>query len=469
MPVSSKTNVPYKMRKKNADTLTPIIIFNRLTGEKRFLLESTIHHDKKGKYSFIGTGPYQEIMGSGQETTDIHHEKQTRVTVKQSPLAYLEKQLPKLDLDLPLPFYGGAIGYIGYDTIRSYEAIGKDLPDDIDMPDIHFMLFKNIIVFDHKKEEIYLIATNPDDETETQLEKRLEQLNRKLTKQKKEQPMKQQKLHFRPEIPRENFLNKVRQAKEHIQKGEVQQVVLSQRMTAEMDGDPFSFYRMLRKSNPSPYMFYIDFDSYTLLGSSPESLIQSKGKEIMTNPIAGTRPRGKDRAEDEALTRELLTDQKEVAEHEMLIDLSLQDFENICETGSIEIPTKMEVEKYEHVMHIVSEVKGYLKKDHTSFDALTSCLPAGTVSGAPRRRAMQIINTLEEKKRGVYAGGIGYINFSHDLNITLAIRSLVIKEKTAYLQAGAGIVSDSVAEKEFDETIHKARSLTEVSKDVSFN
>lgn len=469
MPVSSKTYVPYKIRKQNADTLTPIIIFNRLAGKKRFLLESTIHHDKKGKYSFIGTDPYQEISGSGHETMDIQHEKRTSSTVKQSPLDYLQTQLPKLDLDLPLPFYGGAIGYIGYDSIRSYADIGNDLPDDINMPDIHFMLFKNIIVFDHNKEEVYLIAANPDSEPEELLEKRLDQLSRKLKRPDSEQPIMQQNLDFQPQVSKEDFLEKVRQAKKHIQKGDVLQIVVSQRMKAKMNGDPFSFYRMLRKSNPSPYMFYIDFESYILLGSSPESLIQTKGKEIMTNPIAGTRPRGKSEKEDTLLTHELLTDQKEIAEHEMLIDLSLKDFENICEEGSIAVPTELAVEKYEHVMHMVSEVKGYLKENHTSFDALIACLPAGTVSGAPRQRAMQIINQLEEKKRGVYAGGIGYINFSHDLNITLAIRSLVIKENHAYLQAGAGIVADSVPEKEYAETMHKARSLMEVNEDISFH
>src|SRR5690625_3423925 len=463
MAVTSKTNIPYKIRKKNADTLTPIIIFNRLSGKKRFLLESTVHHDKKGKFSFIGTDPYQEIMGSGQETIDTHHEKQTKITVKQNPLDYLKKQLPKLNLDLPLPFYGGAIGYIGYDAIRSYEDIGEDLPDDINMPDIHFMLFKNIIVFDHKKEEIYLIATNPDGETEDMLEKRLEALNRKLAEPKSEQPSQQQQLQFQTEISKESFLKKVQQAKNHILKDEVLQVVLSQRMKAKMHGEAFSFYRMLRKSNPSPYMSYIDFESYILLGASPESLIHSKGKHVITNPIAGTRPRGKNHTEDEALTRELLADKKEIAEHRMLIDLSKRDLGKVCETDSITVPTYMEIEKYQHVMHIVSEVKGKLKKDHTSFDALISCLPAGTVSGSPRLRAMQIINELEEKKRGVYAGGIGYINFNHDINIALAIRSLVIKDNYAYLQTGAGIVYDSTPENEYAETMHKAKSLMEVN------
>jgi anthranilate synthase component 1 len=463
MSVSSKASIPYRIRKQNADTLTPINIFNRLTGKKRFLLESTYHHDKKGKFSFIGTDPYQEITGNGSTTTDLHHEKQTNITVNQEALAYMEKQLPKLNLDLPLPFYGGAIGYIGYDTIRTYEDIGTDLPDDLNMPDIHFMLFKNIVVFDHKNEEISLIAMNPDHETAEVLEDRLEQLNTMLTEPKNEHPIRQPKLEFQPETSKISFMEKVRMAKEHIQKGDVLQVVLSQRMKAEMEGDPFSFYRMLRKVNPSPYMFYIDFDVYTILGASPESLIQTKGKEVITNPIAGTRPRGKTQTEDDALTRELLADQKEIAEHRMLIDLSRNDLGRVCEVGSITIPICMQVEKYQHVMHIVSEVKGTLKADNTSLDALISCLPAGTVSGAPKIRAMQIINDLEEKKRGAYAGGVGYINFNRDINIALAIRSLVIKENQAYLQTGAGIVFDSIPEKEFEETMHKAKSLMEVN------
>jgi anthranilate synthase component 1 len=463
MTASSKTTIPYKIRKQNADMLTPIIIFNRLTGKKRFLLESTYHHDKKGKYSFVGTDPYQEIMGNGSTTTDIHHEKQKHITVSQETLTYMEMRLPRIDVDIPLPFYGGAIGYVGYDAIRTYEDIGTALPDDLNMPEIHFMLFKNIVVFDHKNEEIYLIAMNPDGETEELLEERLNELNRKLLEPEYEQPIQQTKLHFLPETSKISFMEKVQVAKEHIEKGEVLQVVLSQRLKAEMEGDPFSFYRMLRKVNPSPYMFYIDFEAYVILGASPESLIHTKGANVITNPIAGTRPRGKNQSEDESLTNELLADKKETSEHRMLIELSKSDLRKICEANSIEVPTYMEVEKYQHVMHIVSEVKGKLKDNHTSFDALISCLPAGTVSGSPKIRAMQIINDLEEKKRGAYAGGIGYINFNHDINIALAIRSLVVKENYAYLQTGAGIVFDSTPKKEYEETMHKAKSLMEVN------
>ncbi|GAB3046155.1 anthranilate synthase component I [Virgibacillus ainsalahensis] len=463
MKTTEKKTLPCKFIKQNADTLTPIEIFKRIAGKKKFLLESSFQHEKKGKYSFIGSDPYQEIIGYGSKTTDVKHETGTTKNVSEAALPYIQKQLPKIDTDLPLPFYGGAIGYVGYDAIRQYENIGEVLPDDLNMPDIHFMLYKNIIVFDHNKENIYLVAVNPDNQPEEVLDERLQQLKDMLKAQANTKEDTNSSVRFEPEITEEKFKKNVEIAKKHIRQGDIFQVVLSQKMTAEINGDPFSFYRKLRKANPSPYMFYIDFEDYLVLGASPESLIQTTGDEVVTNPIAGTRARGTSPREDEALAQELLTDEKEIAEHRMLVDLSRNDLGRVCEVGSITIPTYMKIEKYQHVMHIVSEVTGKLNKNYTSIDALASCLPAGTVSGAPKIRAMQIINDLEDKKRGAYAGGIGYINFNHDLNIALAIRSLVIKEKRAYLQTGAGVVYDSVPEKEYAETLHKAKSLMEVN------
>src|SRR5699024_1868775 len=264
---------------------------------------------------------------------------------------------------------------------------------------------------------------------------------------------------FEPEMEKEHFIRNVEIAKDYIRRGDTYQVVLSQRMKAEMQGDPFTFYRKLRKANPSPYMFYIDFDDYVVLGASPESLIETSGRHIMTNPIAGTRPRGSTTDADEALRRELLADKKEISEHEMLVDLSRNDFDRVCETGSVTVPIYMKVEKYQHVMHMVSVVRGKLAKGYTGIDALMACLPAGTVSGSPRTRAMQIINDLENVNRGVYGGGVGYISFNYNLNMALAIRSLIVKEDRAYLQAGAGIVNDSDPEAEYNETLHKAKSL----------
>ncbi|MYL46815.1 anthranilate synthase component I [Virgibacillus halodenitrificans] len=459
-----KKIVTHKLVKLNADTLTPIRIFHQLSGQKKFLLESSVKHEQKGNYSFIGADPYEELIGMGNTSMIINHDSGKKSTVEQHVLDYLKESFHHIELDIPLPFYGGAVGYIGYDTIRTFEDIGEEKTDDLSMPDIHLMIYRNIFVFDHKEEVIYLIAINQDEQSEEVLLKRLNSMQETLQRNVPYQEEKTTTFSFQPEVSEESFKEKVRTAKHHILRGDIFQVVLSQRMKADMKGSPFQFYRQLRKANPSPYMFYIDFDEYLVLGASPESLIQTSGKTILTNPIAGTRPRGETKEKDEQLIQDLLSDEKEIAEHRMLVDLSRNDLGSVCEIGSITIPTYMQIEKYQHVMHIVSEVKGRLKVNCSSIDALISCLPAGTVSGAPKIRAMQIINDLEEKKRGVYAGGIGYINFNNDLNIALAIRSLVVKDNQAYLQAGAGIVHDSDPGKEFQETLHKAKSLMEVSQ-----
>lgn len=455
--------VSYKFIEINADMLTPISIFQRLTGEKKFLLESSLPHEKKGKFSFIGSDPYEEIIGHEHETTFISHLTNETKVVNENPLLFTEKHLPVLDPTIPVPFTGGAIGYIGYDTIDQFETIGSRNDDPLQMPDVHLMLYRNFFVYNHKEESVYCVVINPFDEPESVLDERLQSLQDILKQQPKETGHLEAS-DFQPELTKEAFEENVKKAKEYIHQGDIFQVVLSQRMQATFDGDPFSFYRKLRKVNPSPYMFYVDFVDYVVLGASPESLLQTKGREIITNPIAGTRPRGRNPEEDEALMKELLEDEKEIAEHRMLIDLGRNDLSKVSEIGSISIPTLMKIEKYEHVMHLVSEVSGTLAADQTSIDALISCLPAGTVSGAPKIRAMQIIQELEHKKRGTYAGGIGYIGFNRDLNMALAIRSLIIKENQAYLQAGAGIVYDSDPTKEYVETLHKARSLMEVNK-----
>ncbi|MFC4024794.1 anthranilate synthase component I [Oceanobacillus longus] len=462
-----QNNHSFKYTKMAAGELTPIQVLKNLTGRKKFLLESTFQHDQKGKFSFLGMSPYEEVIGRGNQTTIINMETDRLETKKENALLYIKNHLPMVEINLQLPFFGGAVGYIGYDSIRAFEDIGNPLPDELDMPDIHFMFYKDVIVFDHTNNDIYLIAVNPNNQSENALEARIEKLKESLLKDKNSTTIDFESIHFEPETTEESFKEKVRVAKEHIKHGDIFQVVLSQRMTAKINEHPsfpLSFYQKLRKANPSPYMFYIDFEDYLILGASPESLVQTTGREIVTNPIAGTRPRGRTTAEDEVLMNDLLSDEKEIAEHRMLVDLSRNDIGRVCEINSITVPTYMKIEKYQHVMHIVSEVKGRLHKNYSGIDALITCLPAGTVSGAPKIRAMQIINKLEEKKRGAYGGGIGYINFNHDLNIALTIRSLVIKNNIAHLQAGAGIVFDSVPENEYKETLNKARSLMEVQE-----
>ncbi|SFM19010.1 anthranilate synthase component 1 [Gracilibacillus orientalis] len=457
--------VNYKSTELNGDTITPISVFNRIKGKKKFLLESSISHGEKGRFSFIGLNPYKEVIGTATETSVINHTDGTRQSIQQKPLEVVKAHIPNEELPLPYAFYGGAIGYIGYDAIRQYEYIGELLEDEIDMPDVHMMFYQDVIVFDHVKQKVTMMTINLDGtRNDDQLAANLDQLQDQILTPEATMPDEELLVSFEPSIEKQTYLNMVETAKQHIVDGNIFQVVLSQRMKASFDADPFTFYRRLRVSNPSPYMYFIDFDDYIVLGASPESLIKTTGREVVTNPIAGTRPRGKTDTEDQQLATELLADDKELAEHKMLVDLSRNDLGRVCEVGSITIPKYMTIERYQHVMHIVSEVHGELTQNYTGLDALISTLPAGTVSGAPKIRAMQIINDLEDKKRGVYAGAVGYINMNGDLDLALAIRTMVIKGQHAYVQAGAGVVYDSDPQSEYQETLNKAKSLLEVSK-----
>lgn len=458
----------FKVLKMNADTLTPVRIFQLLKGEKKFLLESTADYGNKGRYSFIGADPFEEIIGYGKETIIRSHRGHKEQRVMENALRYLKENFIKIELHLPFPFIGGAVGYIGYDIVREFYPIGKMLPDELEMPDVHLMLYQTFIVYEHLTETVYLVTLNLFEEDENVLEDRLLELKRKVTEESSVKPSEPIVLNYVSEEGEQIFQEKIKRAKEYIQKGDASQIVVSQRMKAKFKGDPFSYYRQLRYVNPSPYMFYIDFNDYLILGASPESLIKTAGRKVMTNPIAGTRQRGKTEKEDQRLVEELMKDPKEISEHKMLVELSKRELQTICKKNSLTTPLHMEVHKFQHVMHLVSEVHGELKEDLTSIDALLATFPAGTVSGTPKVRAMQIINELEDVKRGFYGGGVGYIAFNGDLNIALAIRSLVLKEKVAYLQAGAGIVEDSDPQFEFNETLHKARSLMEMKTEEFF-
>lgn len=455
--------VPYKMIEKNADTLTPVGIYKRLQGKKKFLLESSFQHETKGKYSYIGANPYEEIIGFGDKTKVINVETKKEKVFQCNTLDYFKKYFRKIDIDIPLPFIGGAIGYVSYDAISQFVSTGEELEDPLNMPDYHFMLYDTIIVYEHRTEKAHIIALNVQNLKEVELDERLTKINHELSTPINIAEPNLTPITFSAQLKKEEFINRVQSAKRYIERGEAAQIVLSQRMVATFEEDPFSFYRELRTRNPSPYMFYIDFTDYFILGASPESLVQTNGRNVVTNPIAGTRRRGKTEAEDKVLENDLLQDKKELTEHEMLVELSKRDLEKVCEIQSIHIPVLKDVVKYEHVMHIVSEVHGTLREDKSSFDALIACLPAGTVSGLPKERAMQIINELETEKRGVYAGGIGYISFNHDINLAIAIRSLIVKDGKAYLQTGAGIIDDSIPEKEYVETLQKAKSLTNIN------
>ncbi|MGE6486819.1 anthranilate synthase component I [Paenisporosarcina sp. NPDC076898] len=440
----------------NGDTLSPIAIFKRLQGTRKFLLESSLKHEASGRYSFIGANPVRELRGSPNEL--IERSLLTgEITVHSGkPIESLKTLLPFENDDLEFPFTGGAVGYIGYDVIAHYENIGTALPDERNMPDIHLLIYETIVVYDHQKQDVTILhngaTPSPIEEIERQL----------AEKEFEEEDSDQTCLPFTSNVTKQSFIDQVERAKECIRAGEVFQIVLSQRLQATYTGDPFSLYRKLRKDNPSPYMFYVDFDEHVVLGASPESLLSIQGNRVTTNPIAGTRRRGLTPEEDALLAKELLADPKELAEHRMLVDLGRNDLGRISEVGSVHLTKYMNIEKYQHVMHIVSEVAGTLRNDQHPLDALVACLPAGTVTGAPKIRAMQIIQDMENVKRGVYAGAVGYIGFNGNIDIALAIRTLVIKDQTAYVQAGAGIVYDSDPQSEFEETLHKAKSLLEV-------
>ncbi|PLR98817.1 anthranilate synthase component I [Bacillus sp. T33-2] len=463
MAVNSESRI--LIEEIEGDVLTPISVYQKISGTKKFLLESSLKHEHSGRFSFIGSSPVFELKSRDGCTfkKDSMGERQLAGNF----LDVLSAEMPKLDSELDIPFIGGAVGYMGYDMIRNFEHIGVELPDDLDMPDAHLMFFEEIIIFDHVKQKIYLIGipfgdTHSTEALRGRLEKRKAEINGEATNPA-EADFRLSTFH--DQIARDKYEQMVVKAKEYIEAGDIFQVVLSRRLSAEASGNPFSFYRKLRVQNPSPYMYYLDFEEYVIAGASPESLVKSKQRTITTNPIAGTRPRGTSEQEDLRNEADLKSDDKELAEHRMLLDLGRNDIGRVSAPGSVRINKHMQVERYKHVMHLVSEVSGNLTPGTEPIEGLVACLPAGTVSGAPKIRAMQIINELEGVKRGVYSGAVGYYSASGNMDFALVIRTMIVKDGKAYIQAGAGIVHDSVPAMEFDETVHKLKALMEVSYD----
>lgn len=447
----------------SGDTLTPISIYMKLQGSRKFIFESSLKHEKSGRYSFIGTNPVLELTGRNDQC-ELSFSGQV-ISKKQKPIEALRELLPMIDEQSDLPFCGGAVGFAGYDAIRQYEKIGKTGADELNLPDVHFMVYEEVVVFDHLEQKIYLVGY-PIISGQEKVRASLEKLTNDIQQIDGCFQQSEAKLsHFTPSMKKEEYEDIVKKAKRYIEQGDIFQVVLSQRFTADFKGDPFSFYRELRISNPSPYLYYLDYGSYSVAGASPESLVKVSGNKVLTNPIAGTRPRGKTDQEDVELEADLLADEKELAEHRMLLDLGRNDIGRVAHFGSVKIEKNMLVERFKHVMHIVSEVSGTLKEPYTAFDALIACLPAGTVSGAPKVRAMEIINELETLKRGLYSGAVGYFSVTGSMDFALAIRTVIIKGDKAYIQAGAGIVHDSIPEKEYEETIHKLKAFMEDEHD----
>lgn len=447
-----------------ADYLTAVSAFLRIKGKNKCLLESIPRDKSQGRYTIIAWNPIKEITVR-EKLFEISGTPPYQV---EDPLKELERQILMTETPVEgLPFQGGGIGYVGYDVIASYEVLGAMPTDETGIPDIHFYLFDSYLVFDHLNERILLVESDSySKRSEAALKAALVQTANELSQPAAEEvkALKLKKMTYTSNFSKAEFESTVKKIKQYITAGDMFQMVPSQRLTAECLNEPFDYYRRLRVENPSSYLYFMDFTDTFIVGSSPERLVSVKDGIVTTNPIAGTRKRGETIEEDQQLAAELLEDEKERAEHLMLIDLGRNDIGKISELGTVEVPTYMVIEKYRFVMHIVSVVTGKLKKEHTAMDALKATLPAGTVSGAPKIRAMQRIYELEPVKRGIYAGAVGYLSKNNQADFAIAIRTMVIHKGKAYVQAGAGIVYDSDPEKEYEETLQKAKALLEVGE-----
>lgn len=479
--LSCKYNIIPVSMEVYADMETPISIFKRFEDSKFcFLLESVEGGEKWARYSFIGRNPFLIAKSHGQKT-EIEEKSGNKRVLEGNPL-FILKELMDSYKGAPVPklprFNGGAVGFFGYDLVRHSESLPNVPEDDLNLPESHFMFMDEIIVFDHLKQKIHIVVNmhmnGNVERTYNSAVTRLKDIYREIISSrwkiedrfKPDFDKKNTGFSFRSNITKEKFCENVEKAKQYIRNGDIFQVVLSQRLEADTDQNPFNVYRVLRIINPSPYMYYLKFNDYSLVGSSPEMLVRVEDKNIETCPIAGTRKRGATKQEDEELEKDLLADEKEIAEHMMLVDLGRNDIGRVSEFGSVKVRDLMHIEKYSHVMHIVSNVQGTLKEEKTAFDGLISVLPAGTLSGAPKIRAMEIIDELESTKRGTYGGAIGYLSFNGNLDSCITIRTILFKGKKAYVQAGAGIVADSVPEKEYEETINKAMALLKALEEV---
>ncbi|WP_353894648.1 anthranilate synthase component I [Leuconostoc mesenteroides] len=447
----------------DADTLTVISAYFRLRGERSFLLESVPTDSEKSRYSIIALDPVHEFKTNGMLVTVDGQTSESK-----DPLLALQNLVVVQEQPVEeLPFQGGAIGYVGFDTVACYEKLENQPKDELDMPDSHLFLYETFVIFDHRQEKIKIVVDNVYSGRQN-LEYVVLAIENKLKLPVADElvPVKLHELNPKSNVTPEQFKKIVNHTKELIQEGDMFQMVPSQRFSFEFEDKPFDFYRQLRRTNPSPYMYYMDYGDYQIIGSSPESLVTVRGETVTTNPIAGTRKRGQTLTEDVAIAKELKTNEKELAEHRMLVDLGRNDLGKVSEYGSVKVTTLLEIQKYRYIMHLVSEVSGKLRAHTPAIEALKATLPAGTVSGAPKVRALQRIYEMEPVKRGVYAGAIGYLSRDNQMDFAIAIRTMVVKSNKGYVQAGAGIVYDSIAENEYQETLNKAKALLRVGGDV---
>jgi len=471
LDAAKDSNIIPVSREIEVDFDTPVSLFAKLgKGDHAFLLESLEGGEKFGRYSFIGLRPFMTFRSKG-DTCWIERRGVLETQKGVNPLNELRNLFRALKAkEFPgLRFFGGAVGFLGYDIVKFIEKkIHDKLPDTANFNDIHLMFPEILLVHDNIRQGLRIICNchvTPDQDLEDlyrQAVRNIDSVARRISKGI-DYPgpgvSPPPRVELAPEMERERFKEMVLRAKEYIRAGDVIQVVLSHRFSGKSSLDPFHIYRTLRRINPSPYLFYLVLGDEIMIGSSPEILVRLTGDEIYLRPIAGTRPRGKTEKEDKALEDELLSDPKERAEHLMLVDLGRNDVGRVAVTGSVRVSELLTVERYSHVMHLVSAVVGELAPGKDMFDVLEACFPAGTVSGAPKIRAMEIIEELEATRRGPYAGAVGYFGFSGNMDLAITIRTLCQKGSMLYLQAGAGIVADSDPEREWQETVNKAKAL----------
>ncbi len=457
-----------------ADMETPVSAFRKIdSGNYAFLLESVEGGEQWGRYSFLGSNPSLVVRARGERIELLQGQGGERLTDVRDPLTALRRVLePYRAVRVPgLPrFTGGLVGYLGYDAVRHLERLPGTAVADLGLPDALFLLTDTLLIFDNVTHRITVVSNAfVENHADAGVERAYRESQRKIDAiiAALRRPIGAPSGFAGPSaagepdstFTRAGFCDAVRKAKAYIQAGDVIQAVLSQRLTVRTGADPFDVYRALRVVNPSPYMYYLRLGDLKIVGSSPEMLVRLDGERIDLRPIAGTRPRGKTEDEDRRLAEELLADPKERAEHIMLVDLGRNDVGKVARVGSVSVPDLMTVERYSHVMHLVSHVRGLVEPGRSAFDVLEACFPAGTVTGAPKVRAMEIIDELEPVRRGPYAGAVGYVSFSGNLDTCITIRTILFAGGVAMIQAGAGIVADSDPEREYDETMNKARGM----------
>ena len=483
LKLSKKGNLIPVYKEINADLDTPVSAFLKIKkNDYAFLLESVEGQEKIARFSFLGSNPALIFKSKGKLIQIIRDKKRPaeRFFTPTDPLDEIKKIMqdfrPIEIKGLPR-FCGGLVGYIGYDMVRFFEKLPDKNRDDLKLPDSVFMLTDTLLVFDHLNHTIKIVTniilpkaavkftaarkTRIYQEASEKIESIHRQLKQPLIDKEIPAPLQRGKIIPESNFKKTEFQEAVKKAKVFIKKGDIIQTVLSQRFKLKTQKKPFDIYRNLRSLNPSPYMYYLELKDCFIIGSSPEMLVRCEDGIVETRPIAGTRPRGKTQSEDQRLAEELIHDEKERAEHIMLVDLGRNDLGRVCQAGKVEVSEFMSVEKYSHVMHLVTEVSGKLDKRYDAYDVLRASFPAGTVSGSPKIRAMEIIDEVENLRRGPYAGCVGYFSFSQNMDTCITIRTIVMKDNCAYIQAGAGIVADSVPEKEYFETVNKAKALIE--------